>query len=380
MDKKIKLLIVADTYYPKVDGTLIFLEQFLERADHDFDVTLLLPNFQKYKDTKEKKFMRVSKLIKMGDYNSISPSWFNLRKIKRSIKENELIFIQGPALASYFAMYYGRKYNKKVVFFLHVITWELFEKFFPKFIRKTFLTVFRWVSIKLYNRCDLVIAPYHDLKEELVNKGVNTDITVSRLGVDIDRFIAPDDKEDAKKKLGIDPTKKVIGYVGRISREKNIHTLVEAFEKLENQKDLLLLIVGNGTKELVEDLKEIKNCKVTGFVHNVEDYLQAMDIFVMPSLTETTSLATLEAMSTSLPVVATKVGFIKSYLVKNHNGVFFPRENPTNLSIKLNKMLNDKEFRDKLAFNARKTVAYSLSWERSVNRIIRILNKIFYEK
>ena len=81
-------------------------------------------------------------------------------------------------------------------------------------------------------------------------------------------------------------------------------------------------MVGDGTKKQVKEFKKIKNCKVTGFVPDVHEYLKAMDIFVMPSLTETTSLATLEAMACGLPVIATKVGYIKNYLVRNHNGLF----------------------------------------------------------
>ncbi|MBU1111248.1 MAG: glycosyltransferase family 4 protein, partial [Nanoarchaeota archaeon] len=109
-------------------------------------------------------------------------------------------------------------------------------------------------------------------------------------------------------------------------------------------------------------------------------YLQAMDIFVMPSLTETTSLATLEAMSSGLPVVATKVGFIKNYLVKDHNGEFFARRNSGMLSLKLERLLNDDELRKKLGANARKTVAYSLSWERSINKITKILTDCLYKE
>ncbi|MEK6900693.1 MAG: glycosyltransferase family 4 protein, partial [Nanoarchaeota archaeon] len=95
--------------------------------------------------------------------------------------------------------------------------------------------------------------------------------------------------------------------------------------------------------------------------------------------TETTSLATLEAMSSGLPVITTRVGFIKSYVSKNHNGIFFPRNNSTMLSVKIAKLLKDKELRDRLGQNARKTVAYGFSWERSINRIRRILLKSYYE-
>jgi L-malate glycosyltransferase len=105
-----------------------------------------------------------------------------------------------------------------------------------------------------------------------------------------------------------------------------------------------------------------------------------MDIFVMPSLTETTSLATLEAMSCGLPVIATKVGFIKNYLVKDHNGLFFPRNKSTVLALKLQKLIDNKELREKLGKNARKTIAYSFSWERSINKIKRILLKHIVEE
>ena len=148
---------------------------------------------------------------------------------------------------------------------------------------------------------------------------------------------------------------------------------MKAFKKLPNQSNLQLLMVGDGNPELVKKLKEMRNCKVTGFVNNVQEYLKAMDVFVMPSLTETTSLATLEAMSCGLPVIATKVGFIKSYLVKDHNGLFFPRNSSTMLAIKIEKLMKNPELMKTLGHNARKMVAYSFSWERSVNKMKRIL-------
>lgn len=380
MEKKIKLLLVADTYHPKIDGTLRFMEEFIKRARKDFEVSLLVPNFNKYQDTKRKHFMRVSRFIKLSNYPSIRISIGNLFKIRRSIKDNDLVFIQGPALASYFAMFMSWFYKKKSVVYLHVITWELFEKFLPWPLNKIFYWTFRYITVTLFNMCDLVVVPYHDLQDELIKAGVRTDINVARLGVDIDKFTPKFDKIEAKKKLKINPNKKVIGYVGRVSKEKNVYTLVEAFQKLPNQQNLLLLIVGGGSEDMVEELKEIKNCQVTGFVHNVADYLQAMDIFVMPSLTETTSLATLEAMSTGLPVIATKVGFVKNYLTKNYNGEFFPRENPEILMLKMKKLLDDDTLSKRLSYHARKTVAYSFSWERSINKIKRILVKVFYDE
>ena len=44
MEQKTKLLITADTYYPKVDGTLRFMEEFIKRSVNDFSISLLVPN------------------------------------------------------------------------------------------------------------------------------------------------------------------------------------------------------------------------------------------------------------------------------------------------------------------------------------------------
>jgi 1,2-diacylglycerol 3-alpha-glucosyltransferase len=382
-EEKIKLLLVADTYHPRVDGTLMFMDEFLNRAKSDFDISLFVPGFKEQKDSKSRFFFKVSKIFKLSGYQSFALSWKNLTKLIKAIKTNELIFVQGPAIASYLTMFFAKRQKKYLATYIHVITWELFEKFInklPKFIYTPTMKLFRWLTVRLYNQCDVVFVPYHDLKEKLESLGVKTKIEVAKLGVDIERFKETKDLHKSKKKVKIDEKKTVIGYVGRISQEKNVLTLVKAFKQLPNQQDLHLLIVGDGQKGLVNEIKKTRNCTVTKFVNNVEDYLKAMDIFVMPSLTETTSLATLEAMATGLPIIATKVGFIKRYIIKNYNGVFFPRESPTHLTLKLEMLLSEKHLQEKLGKNARKTVAYSFSWERSINKIRKLLVQNFLEK
>jgi glycosyltransferase involved in cell wall biosynthesis len=373
MNQKIKVLLVADTYYPKVDGTLIFMKEFIKRANQDFEISLLVPNLGK-KVGKNVTYLDVYKRISVSGYPSIKFSFKNIKKIKQAVKETDVVFVQGPALASYLSMYYGNKYNKKTFFYTHTIAWEVFEKFFPPLLNKLFFNLIKRSSFMLYNRCNKILVPYNELKKHLRQEGVKSDISIARLGVDIEKFvpISDEDKEKLKIKNKL-KDKKVIGYVGRVSKEKNVDVLLDAFKKLENQEDLFLLIVGDGTKEQIEKFKQIKNCKITGFVDDVDKYLKLMDVFVMPSLTETTSLATLEAMATGLPVIVTKVGFMRKYIVKNHNGVFFPRNSPTMLAAKIEKMLNDNKFSKKLSKNARKTVAYSFSWERSINKIKRLL-------
>jgi len=369
-----KLLIVADTYYPKVDGTLRFMEEFIKRAKDDFAISLLVPNYshKKIDGVQNTTYISPSKIWKVSGYQNMKLCRKNFQAIKSAVKGVDIVFVQGPAMISYLSMYYSSKYQKKTVFYTHTIAWELFAKFFPPLFNKIFFNLIKRLSIFFYNRCDELLVPYHELKNELLKEGVKTRMSVAKLGIDIDLFSPTKEITASRKKVKI-PDKSVIGYVGRISKEKNTQTLYEAFKKLSDQEDKHLLMVGDGPKDQIDKFKKLNNCTVTGFVNNVHDYLKAMDVFVMPSLTETTSLATLEAMSCGLPVIVTKVGFMKTYISKNHNGIFFPKNSPTMLSVKIERVLKDAEFRHKLSINARKTIAYSFSWERSINKIKRLL-------
>ena len=370
--EKPKLLLVADTYYPKVDGTMIFMNEFIKRTKNDFDLHLLVPDLGEKKGERVT-YLNISKRFAVSGYPTIKLSLKNLNRIKKEIKAADIVFIQGPALASYLSIFFGKRYKKRTVFYTHTLAWELFEKFLPHLLSRISFNLIKRISVFFYNRCDEIFVPYHELRDYLKKQGVKTKINVARLGVDIEKFSPAKDKKSYKKKLEIDPEKKVIGYVGRISKEKNITLLLKAFGHLKERNDVYLLVVGDGPEDQIKEFKNTENCMITGFVNNVEQYLKAMDVFVMPSLTETTSLATLEAMSCGIPVIVTKVGFIKSYVIKNYNGIFFPRNDAKMLAMKISKLLDHEETRTKLGKNARKTVAYSFSWERSINRIKRLL-------
>ncbi len=369
---KPRLLVAVDTYYPKMDGTLKFVEEFAKRASDTFDLTILAPDFGVRHRNAQEILLPVSRILKSSGYSSIKISWGNIRRIKDAVKYSDLVFVQGPALISFLAVIFARLYGRKSIGYMHINVWDFFRNFLNTLPTKIayvfFIPLIRWNI----NNLSLILIPYQELEEELRRRHIHTPVQVARLGVDINLFSPPYHKAEWKRRAGIEENRPVIGYVGRISKEKNIAVLLAAFRKLRNPQTVLLL-VGGGDEGQMKELRRIPGCIVTGFVGKVQEYLKAMDVFVMPSLTETTSLATLEAMATGIPVVVTKVGFMKNYVVKGHNGLFFPRNSSALLSIKINKLLRDTALCQKLGSNARKTVAYSFSWERSINRIKRIL-------
>ena len=376
--KKAKLLLVADTYYPKVDGTLRFMEEFVKRSREDFEISLLVPRIEKHAGAipagvRQIIFLEPSERISLSGYPIMKFTLKNFRLLRQAIRDAELVFIQGPGLISYLATRWAKKYGKKTITYIHVLTWELFGKFLPPVLEPILFPLMKHFFFSMYQKNDLILVPYLQLKLKLEQEGIHARIAVAKLGVDINRFAPSMKKELAKKALGLEEKNIVIGYVGRISREKNINILLNAFKKLTPREELTLLLVGNGPEEQKRACAQLPHCQITGFVNNVEKYLQAMDIFVMPSLTETTSLATLEAMACGLPVVVTKVGFIPEYVKKEVNGIFFPKNNSSLLALKLAKLIDEPQLREQLGKQARKTVAVAFSWERSINKIKRLL-------
>lgn len=135
-------------------------------------------------------------------------------------------------------------------------------------------------------------------------------ITIVPNGIDVDHYRYDVEKRDAVR-LGLGYTKedRVIGTVGRLCAVKNIGFLVDVFAALKKEKKAdKLLIVGGGENEAqlrgqCERYGLASDVTITGVTDQVADYLQAMDAFCAPSLSEGFGIAAIEAQANGLPCV-----------------------------------------------------------------------------
>jgi len=371
MTKK-KLLITSDAFLPHWDGVARFLSEIIPRIKEDFDITVIAPKFEGNKPEIEGVKIIQMPLLKI-QFADTYFSRFQFKRIKRIVARHDIVFCQTIGTIGIAAIRAARKLRKPIISYMHIIEWELAPKSLKRFrwISRIFT---RWLAKKLYNKCKLMLVPSTEVADELSMIGVKTMKSVVHLGTDTHKFMPPADKAAAKNKLGIDPKNIVIGYCGRISREKDLVTLYRAFTQLrKDNSDIILMIVGSGITEHSVLFKDKRGVIMPGSVNDVVPYLQAMDIFVLPSLIETTSLATMEAMSCGLPVLSTRVGLAKEYIKHKTNGMFFPKRNIYILRKKIEQLINDKELRLRLGKNARKTIEEKFSWERTVKEIKRVL-------
>jgi glycosyltransferase involved in cell wall biosynthesis len=218
----------------------------------------------------------------------------------------------------------------------------------------------------------------------LIWKDLQTPKKIINLGVDTNKFKPSNNSLDVTKlreSLGIKPDNLVIGYHGRIAREKDLSTLLRAFIKLRRKhRYLKLLVVGSGIKEIEKQLEKQPGVIHVSAVSDVENYLQAMDIYCLSSLTETTSLSVLEAMSTALPVVTTSVGFVKDYISHGVNGLFFQKGDSFSLVTELELLIKSADLRKKLGNNARHTVVHSFDWDLTGMRMVDFFSGLFDKK
>ncbi len=365
-----KLLIASDCFLPRWDGVARFLSEIIPKLTDDFEITVVAPEFPGKKVAiKEVKIARIPvKDLTVGDFQ---PAKIKPLKIKKLVKESDIVFAQTIGSIGAAAMYYAESYKKPLVSYIHSIEWELVPKSIDKY-KGIIGFITRQFARKMYNKCSLLLVPSKDTLDKLVENKIKLPKKIIHLGVDLDEFYPAEDKAAAKKSAGIDPKNLVIGFVGRVGKEKNLPTLYKAFSLLRKKhKNLKLLVVG-GRKEDVDRIDGMMHVPST---NEVVRYYHAIDIFVLPSLTETSSLSTMEAMACGLPVVATNVGFVKDYIKDGRNGYLIPKQNVFALSKKIENLVEKPLLRKEIGEKARQTIKKKFSWEKTVNEIKEALGK-----
>ena len=370
MTKK-HLLITTDCFLPRWDGIARFLKELLPFLTKEFDVTVACPKFPGTPpDVSNVSVHRFPLLnIRFGD---IYFAWVTSAEIAPLVQRADIVFNQTLGPIGFASVAAAKKFDVPLVGFAHSIDWELASRAvkYGKWLVEFFVKLLvRWK----YNQCDVVLTPSTGVSDILSVHGVRTRKVVVPLGVDVKRFTPPASKAAAKKAVGLAPDKLVVGFCGRIGREKNLPTLLKAFRRVQHKHNVQLLIVGGGIEEQMFHNPRIT---LTGSVDNVVPYLQAMDIFVLPSLTETSSLATMEAMSCGLPVIATPVGSIKEYVEDGVNGFLFPRQDVDSLVEKLNALLKSPKARDAVGAAARQTITRRHTWEQVSKNIMFVLHEL----
>jgi L-malate glycosyltransferase len=177
-----------------------------------------------------------------------------------------------------------------------------------------------------------------------------------------------------------------IGIIKALEPKYGIHVLVDAFEKLASIYPFLrLIIVGSGSqKQTIE--RAIKNANLSDKVmmiphvahDRVPEYLNKIDIFVMPSQMDSESfgVAAVEASACGIPVVASNIGGLPEVVIDGKTGFLFPSTDVDALAEKIRVLIDSPTLRKEMGLTGRKFVEENYSWEGSVKKMIDIYDNL----
>lgn len=223
---------------------------------------------------------------------------------------------------------------------------------------------------------DQVIAISEDLKKKMVKalKISPQKIKVIINGVDIQKFSPSIERRQEKRaELGIGNNELIIGMVGRLEPVKNHKMFLSAMpELLKRFPTIRAILVGDGIlkAELISIATELgikDKILFLGVRNDIAELLSAMDLFVLPSLTEGICIAILEAMACELPVVVTAVGGNPEIVFHEKTGLLVSTKDVEGLVSAIETMLADKEKRKEYGKKAREMVEERFSLQRMVN-------------
>ena len=213
----------------------------------------------------------------------------------------------------------------------------------------------RW----LYQRASAhIVTTGENLRQQLIdeNRFDPTTITSVPTGIDTDLF-QPGDKQSARQQLGLPEDAYIIGIVATLRSWKGHQYLIDAFSQL-GFNNARLLIIGDGpVRQMIE--QQVRQTGLdeqvimTGNQADVPQWLNAMDLFVLPSYAnEGVPQAILQAMLCRLPVISTPVGSITEIVRDVDTGLLVNPKDVNSLFTAMKKLIDRPELAKQLANNA----------------------------
>ncbi len=323
-----KILLLSELYLPIINGVVTStstLCKALEDEGHEVKV-LSLANKQLIK---ENTFYNEAFSLE-----AIYPNAFATLKLDKQIYKEiitwnpDILHTQSEFSTMLFAKKIAKKLNIPIVHTYHTSYEDYVHYLFlPKILGKKLVAS---LLKKLLKNVTHIITPTKKIRKMLKLYGIKNTISVIPTGIELDfPILAQNKKNKLKQELGISEEKKILLFLGRIAKEKNIESLIEYIAQIKNE-NYFLLIAGDGPhrQELEKKAKELKiqeRVLFAGMIprEKVYTYYQLADVFVSASTSETQGLTYIEALANARPLLCQYDTCLDNVLIPHKNGYFF---------------------------------------------------------
>jgi glycosyltransferase involved in cell wall biosynthesis len=256
----------------------------------------------------------------------------------------------------YFALLAGRLFGIPVVHTYHTLFIEYVH--YTPLPRRLARIGVKFLSRTFCNACERIIAPSTRVVEELRSYGVHKPIDIIPTGMDCS--LIPEAVPFDRRRFRIPEGRRLLCFIGRTGREKNIPFLYAVMELLlARRSDIHMVIIGDGPERAeIQGEGEKRGLgpflTFTGYLPRREllGVLAASDVFTFCSKTETQGIVILEAMAAGTPVVAIDAMGVKDVLEDGAGGILVP-DDVDLFARSVERILDDEAYAARLSAGAR---------------------------
>ncbi len=376
-----KVGIFTDSYKPYTSGVVTSIATFKEELNKlGHEVYIFAPSYPEYEDEEAGVYRYYSMTSPTNpDFALAIPVYPGMHMLLKKL-DLDIIHVHSPFTMGRVGMHWANRQHVPLLFTYHTL-YDQYAHYVPvaqELVREMALRF----SNNFCNQCDHIVVPSKEIQRLLHSYEISTPITVIPTGVPLHKFRGPGENW-LRKNYDIPEGNKILLFVGRLTREKNLEYLIEAFTLVKKElPDTTLVLTAQGPleielKQLVTDLEMELDRDVifTGAqpFDTLVDIYYSSDLFVFSSLTETQGLVLIEAMAAGLPVVAVRAYGVQDMVDSGIDGIL-TECNKEEFARAITGILSDRKLYRYYKANARKK-ANSLS---STNMALK-LEKVYEE-
>jgi glycosyltransferase involved in cell wall biosynthesis len=331
--KPLTIVLGADTFAPQVNGSATFTASLaggMAARGHDVHVVAPAGSKTEHGIFQEEHGGQTITVHRLRSWRFLTHPWYrfalpwriqaNSKRIIRDVKP-DVVHFQSNIVVGRGLSAQALKRGVRLIATNHVIPDNIIEfSLLPRFIRAPFIRWLWWDAGRIYGRAEAMTSPTRRAADFVEAHTPLKGVLAISCGLDA-RLYTPDFSSDKQN---------LIVFVGRVTSEKHIDELIDAFALLDPSLDARLEIVGGGELEAPLRVK----AETLGILHRVQfdsyvtseflrEALTRAKVFAMPSTAELQSIATMEALATGLPVVAANALALPHLVHDGKNGFLF---------------------------------------------------------
>ncbi len=379
--ESLKIAFYTDTFLPAHDGvvsSILGSKRELEKRGHEVYI-FASGNEQTKELANGEKNIYVVKGMKFRKYPQYSLALAPFMSIPEVRDINpDIVHTHTPFLMGSWAMVYAKMNRVPIVSTFHTLFTDkhVLREYVSEYFPVRLLERGAWRYARLYyNRCNEVIAPSVSIKAMLERNGINN-VDVVPNGIDLKRFNKDANGSKIRKSLKRKRDEKIVLYIGRISKEKKIETLLKA-ARLLKKENIRFVLGGTGPSydkyTKMAHRMGLSNVAFTGFVpeKDIAKYYVAADAFCTPSTFETQGIVAEEAMACGKPVIAADRLAFRDVIKKGKNGERFKANDSRDCARKIQKVLNNLD-----AYKETTKTAQEYSIVKSTDRLLSVYKRV----